>query len=122
MLVTIQGNSRVVFVVKSYEPCRAVYERSLELPIHREWDRGPGDRGAIYVLGTFHLELLEGDRDPTGEGIYLCVPVENVDALWARLTGSTEVIDPIETQPWGHRNFTIRDPSGAKIKFFSPAK
>ena len=112
------GPSRVVFSVKSYDRCRAFYEGCLGLPVDREWDR-PGHRGVVYDLGSTHLELIEGLRDPFNETAYICIPVDDVDALWSVLAKSASVDTPITTHNWGHRNFTIFDPAGVRLKFFS---
>ena len=120
MRLNIGGPSRAVFVIKSFDKCRKFYEGFLGLPIDSEWNRGPGDRGVVYEVGTTHLELLEGDHDQTDDGVYLYIPVEDVDAVWAWLASAAEVVVPIATHIWGHRNFMIRDPAGVKLKFYSP--
>ncbi len=120
MKLRINGPTRVVFKVKSFDQCRAFYEKQLELHVEREWDRGPGDRGVVYELGPTHLELIEADHDPTGDDTYLYIPVEDVDATWESLSETARVVAPIASQPWGHRNFMIMDPAGVKLKFFTP--
>jgi catechol 2,3-dioxygenase-like lactoylglutathione lyase family enzyme len=110
---------RAVFIVKSYDQCREFYEQCLGLSIDREWDRGSGDRGVVYELAGTHLELLEGANDPAGDGVYLYIPVKDVDVMYARLSAVAKVAVPLATQPWGHRNFMILDPAGAKLKFYA---
>lgn len=41
--------------------------------------------------------------------------VDDVDALWEELKNRVNVIEPIETMPWGNRKFTIADPDGNEI-------
>ncbi len=119
MKLNINGPSRVVFTVKSYDQCRAFYDKVLKFPIDTEWNRGHGDRGVVYVVGSAHLELLEGDHSPVNNDVYLYIPVRDIDALWVGLKDHAQVVAPIATQPWGHRNFMIRDPAGIRLKFYS---
>src|SRR3989344_1323488 len=110
---------RIVFVVNNYEQTRTFYEIILGLPVFNEWDRTKGDRGVIYTLGNTLLEILEGEQAPVSEGFYVYVEVKDVDVLWQKLSPAVEVIDQITPRPWGHRNFSVKDPNGFKIKFFS---
>jgi catechol 2,3-dioxygenase-like lactoylglutathione lyase family enzyme len=112
------GPTRAVFVVKSLARCREFYEQLLGLRVDCDWDR-PGHRGVVYDLGSTHLELIEGPRDPIGETAYLYIPVADVDALWSTLAEAAPVAAPIATHDWGHRNFTVLDPAGVRLKFFS---
>ena len=43
--------------------------------------------------------------------------VDDVDALWARIKGRAEVLQPIETMPYGTRKFTISDLDGNALGF-----
>lgn len=43
--------------------------------------------------------------------------VDDVDALWEKLKDKTEVVQPIETMPYGTRKFTIRDLDGNGLGF-----
>ena len=119
MPVKFKEESRIVFIVKEYQRTRDFYEKTVGLCIVSEWDRTKGDRGVVYQLGSTHLEILEGDISPLTQGFYVYLEVEDIDALWERLSGTVEIVDAIGTRPWGHRNFSIKDPNGFTIKFFS---
>lgn len=43
--------------------------------------------------------------------------VDDVDALWERLEDKVEVVQPIETMPYGTRKFTIKDLDGNELGF-----
>jgi catechol 2,3-dioxygenase-like lactoylglutathione lyase family enzyme len=119
MHTNINGAVRVAVVTNDYDTCRLFYETNFGFPINTEWDRSPGDRGVVYEIGTTHLELLEGDKNSIGDGVYLYIPVEDVDLLYARLSKVMDITTPIATQSWGHRNFGVHDPAGLKLKFYS---
>jgi uncharacterized glyoxalase superfamily protein PhnB len=56
----------------------------------------------------------------SGSGVQLFVQVENVDDVYQKLKNKVEIIDGIETKPWGDREFTLKDPDGYLISFFTP--
>ena len=43
--------------------------------------------------------------------------VDDVDAWWARLGSSAEVVEPLFDTPYGSRKFTIHDPDGNELGF-----
>jgi uncharacterized glyoxalase superfamily protein PhnB len=45
--------------------------------------------------------------------------VKDVNQLYEEIKDKVDIITPIASQEWGHRNFTIQDPAGVKLKFFS---
>jgi len=45
--------------------------------------------------------------------------VRDADGLHSRLSEAGVVpTDPLADRPWGHRSFTIEDPSGLPLTFF----
>lgn len=63
--------------------------------------------------------LAEANAQPKGAGQYLYLSVDDVDGAHAALVAaglklSTEPAD----QPWGNREFVIRDPDGYKLVIF----
>ncbi len=120
-MLTFQGETRVVLYSAQFAESRRFYEQILKLKIISEWDHGGGQLGVIYALGNTYLEVLQGSRDAHADDFYLYSRVENVQELWNGLRDKVEVIDTLQTQPWGHTNFSIKDPNGYKLKFFSKA-
>ncbi len=52
----------------------------------------------------------------SGEGMYLTIEVEDVDALYQDIKSKGVVIKiDIRYEPWGDRHFAIEDPNGVKI-------
>ncbi len=55
-----------------------------------------------------------------GSGLQLFVKVKNVDKELQRLKGQVNLVQDIETKLWGAREFTISDPDGYLISFYTP--
>ena len=43
--------------------------------------------------------------------------VDDVNALWDKLKGQTEIVQALETMPYGTRKFTIKDLDGNELGF-----
>jgi uncharacterized glyoxalase superfamily protein PhnB len=56
-----------------------------------------------------------------GSGTQLFIRVDNVDGVWEKVKDKAEVVDPIETKTWGDREFTVKDPDGYLVSFYTPA-
>jgi hypothetical protein len=70
-------------------------------------------------MGNTHLEILPGEEDPKTTGTYIYIPTDSADKVLEELPKNIKIISPIQSYPWGHRNFTIADPVGTQLKFFS---
>lgn len=57
-----------------------------------------------------------------GSGFQLFVNTENVDKVYNRIEEKCTIVDPIETKKWGDREFTIKDPDGYLISFWTTTK
>lgn len=57
-----------------------------------------------------------------GSGTQLFIQVEDVGSVWEKTKDEGRVIDPIESKSWGDREFTIKDPDGYLISFYTPTK
>ena len=55
-----------------------------------------------------------------GSGFELFVQIDNVDKKWEEVKDKVLVVDEIETKSWGDREFTIADPDGYLISFYTP--
>lgn len=63
----------------------------------------------------------ELDANPRGVGLNLCFEVDDVDKYYERLVeneGAPVEQEP-EEKPWGIRRFTVRDPDGYHLQFYS---
>lgn len=96
------------------------YQNVFELPVHFE-----DDNSAVFDFGNILINLLDAREGPeligpapvarpeSGARMQLTIPVDDVDAVCARLTerGVTLLNGPMD-RPWGIRTATFRDPAG----------
>lgn len=83
---------------------------------------------ASILIDGHKLRLVQGgERIPSfhkhgtcGSGIQLFVQVPNVDEVYGEVKGRAEVAEEIEDKRWGDREFTLRDPDGYLISFYTP--
>lgn len=54
-----------------------------------------------------------------GSGFQLFIQVDNVDKVYQKLKGKVDIVDEIETKSWGDREFTLRDPDGYLLSFYT---
>jgi catechol 2,3-dioxygenase-like lactoylglutathione lyase family enzyme len=112
---------RVIFRASDYEASIAFYRDTLRLQVERDWDRGPTQKGTIFVAGTGFVEVLSMDEahEPP-QGIELYVPVHDVDAFAEilRAQGITLYSEPTD-KPWGHRTVSVLDPDGVRVIAYS---
>jgi uncharacterized glyoxalase superfamily protein PhnB len=80
----------------------------------------------VFIDGDKLMLVQGGHRVPgfhkhgmCGSGIQLFVQVPKVDEAYERLAGKVKVMDEIEDKTWGDREFTIADPDGYLITFYS---
>ena len=43
--------------------------------------------------------------------------VDDVDLLWSKLKNKVDIVEPIQTMPYGTRKFVINDPDGNELGF-----
>ena len=117
---------RFVYFTPRYDATLAFLGDALELEIVTSWDRAGDHRGTIFAAASGQLEVLENEAIERGEsrtgtgGPFAAIEVADVDALHARLTGKGVATHyPLEDKPWGHRGFSVLDPNGVEIAFYS---
>jgi uncharacterized glyoxalase superfamily protein PhnB len=54
--------------------------------------------------------------------MHVAVRVSDLDSQHARLTSRGVSVTPIQTQPWGERNFSLTDPDGYVWQYGAPAR
>jgi uncharacterized glyoxalase superfamily protein PhnB len=57
-----------------------------------------------------------------GSGLQMFIRVDNVDEELHRIKNQVPLVKNIENKPWGDREFTISDPDGYLISFYTPTK
>lgn len=109
----LSGPVRIVYTVRDLKEMRRHYEEVLGLEIVEVFGE---DYGVLLRLtGNTLVQLIKTDLLPPTK-IHLSVEVESVSETYRQLA-AVAVGEP-ETQSWGHRNFTTRDPDGNGITFY----
>jgi catechol 2,3-dioxygenase-like lactoylglutathione lyase family enzyme len=112
---------RVLVGTTDYPRSTEFYREVLGFPLQEEWD-APDGRGALFATGVGVIEVLEDSPHHPAEpprGVRVSIEVGEVDGLHDRLVGAgVAPTDPLADRPWGHRSFTIEDPSGLPLTFF----
>jgi catechol 2,3-dioxygenase-like lactoylglutathione lyase family enzyme len=112
---------RVVRHTDRFDAACAFWGDLLGWPTTRSWpaDEGQG-RGRIFGYGdTARVELIEVPVAVPVTGVYLGAQVDDVAGIVAGLMAAGHtLVRPLADQPWGHRNATVRDPSGIELTVF----
>ena len=101
---------------------RNFYEKILKWPIYKEWNRSETDRGVVYQAGPLLLEFLLSPHEAAtkfDDSFYLYMEVPDPAVTRALFTDHLWPATEIRTYPWGHSSFTVKDPSGLSLKFFT---
>lgn len=112
---------RIVRHTTEFDAACAFYAQLLGWPVTREWPAGDGQgRGRIFGYGDVgRLEFIEQAPHVEVGGIVVAVQVDDVEALHAKLASAgVEILRGLANQPWGHRNFSVKDPTGLEVTFF----
>ena len=105
------------------------YRDVMGFTVKDKWEQNGKLMGVELVAGDVLFMLSQDDwkkgRDRRkGEGFSLyCITVQDVDRLAtrARARGATMLWEPRD-QPWGMRDFSVKDPDGFKITFGNEKK
>lgn len=114
---------RVIFVSKNYLDSVSFYKNQLGLPVITSWDRSEAEKGTVFQIGSGSLEVLgpnpsQAYKPPTA--FELAIEVEDVDDFYSFVKNSNIPIrGELSDKPWGHRAFSITDPDGIKLIFYS---
>lgn len=69
----------------------------------------------LAVMEASHDSLPDGYRKEA-QGLLLNFEVEDVDAVYDRMTASdVKILRPLKDEPWGQRHFIMCDPAGVMI-------
>ena len=114
---------RIIFRSKDYYSSLHFYKEQLERPIVMQWDRGPAQKGTIFKFGDGEIEVLglpPGMEYLQPQGFEVAVEFEDVDKEYQFvLSKGIKLRGDIADKPWGHRTFSVNDPDGIKLIFFS---
>jgi len=117
---------RFVFQSRDYEETVAFYRDGLELPVAGGWDRSADDRGTLFRAASGIVEVIKltsGREYTQPVGIWMAIEVDDVDAAYARaIDKGLPVKEELADQIWGHRTFSVVDPSGVEVVLFRRMK
>ena len=99
------------------EGCR-FYGETLGWPVTKQWDAP--NAGRIFGYGdTARVELIDNDTDEAVAGVSLAIEVADATHVNATMQiHAVEITQDLADQPWGHRNFSVLDPTGMTVTFF----
>ena len=98
--------------VTELRPAVEFYERAgFGVRIYDEDLDTPGEGFAFVEYdgqSVFDLDVVDIDPERNGAGCYLIV--DDPESWHARMTAAGLDVSPLEDQPWGMREYTLRDP------------
>ena len=121
------GQFRFGYYTPLYAETVAFYRERLGFPLLESWDRDMDDRGSLFSVASGVIEVIArptgpsthlwDDRPP--QGTFMVVEVADV-AAYSRQVAEKHVpfVQELTDQPWGHRSFSVREPSGLTLYFF----
>ena len=100
------------------------YEGRLGLRRLEGWDRDDGKGVLLSAGGNAVVEVLGAAGDGIDRsraevsGVMLALEVDSADEWRSRLAGAGVECSPLEDRPWGHRDFSVRDPDGVVVAIY----
>lgn len=111
---------RYYYFTPRYDETVTFYRDLLGLKVVNAWDRGPDERGTVFLSpnGAGLIEIEVGEPSGPAGGIY--IEMDDVDAWYEEVQSrSVPIARPIHDTLYRHREFRITDPEGLEIGFFS---
>ena len=72
----------------------------------------------FVVIGKDERTKKDLDSSKKGDGVIMYLSVDNVDEFHSYLVSQKLKPSKPEDQPWGNREFTLRDPDGYNLVIF----
>lgn len=116
------GEFRFAFYTADFDRTVDFYQTGLGLEVSEQWNRAPDDRGVVLRAASGMIEILCSAEQTSAppRGGWLLIEVEDVDELYQQLRNKgLPIKEELWSAPWGHRKFTIIDPHGIDLSFFS---
>ena len=112
-----------IYVSKMDEMVR-FYNQILEFPVVRYWRYSDGD-GTMLDIGGNIIELFsKGRKNYSNKNYYgnvsISIRVRDVNKTYDRFCKKNIQISKLETNDWGDSSFSVIDPEGNRLVFFSP--
>ena len=116
--------ARLHIYVSDMKEMARFYNQILEFPVVRYWRYSDGD-GTMIDIGGNIIELFsKGRRNYSNKNYYgnvsLSIKVKNVNKLYDHFCKKNITIGELEDNPWGDTSFSLIDPEGNRLAFFTP--
>ena len=123
-----EGSFRFTYFTDKYEETCAFYQDTMNLPIAHSWDRSANDKGTLFKIGLGLIEILKSPEDSSHhvegldyrspQGVFMVIHVTGIDELYKQYKSKDIPFkQDIVNQDWGHRSFSIIDPTGVVLLF-----
>ena len=110
---------RLKLYVRNFDAMCHFYMETLGFEPVDSWDNSPEDRGVLLDTGSGFVELISaGNEYLPVQGCDVSLEVDDVWNLWEELKDQP-VIQALRQNYWGDSSFSIRDPEGFRLTFFS---
>lgn len=113
------GEFRLKLYPKDFDACYAFYHETLGFSIVHEWNDGARDRGVMFDVDGTILELLVPDKHVQVKGANISLRVKNVWTLWEEMKTALPIVHSLRVNDWGDTSFSVCDPEGFEITFFT---
>ena len=125
------GELRIVYVSTQYDATVAFYRDGLGLPVLSSWNEGPEARGTEFQAGCGIIEIMayapnEGKEwqvflSKPATHLNIAIEADDVDAWYQHiLNQQLPIRNAIADFSWGHRGFTLLEPNGHLLYFYTP--
>jgi uncharacterized glyoxalase superfamily protein PhnB len=112
-----KGTLRAMLYVRNVGASVAFYQDKLGWKVKNVF----GDDYAMVHASGEPLGLHATDGDPVNtDGKILYIEVANADKYHAQLAGAGAQPTELRDEPWGERNFYVKDPDGHQWGFYHP--
>lgn len=115
--------ARIHVYVKNMQEMVRFYNKILEFPVVKQWRYNDGD-GTIINIGGNAIELFTKTKRNYYHNDYsgcvsFSVRVKDVYKIHEKFSRKNIIIEDIVKNAWGDSSFSLKDPEGNRICFFS---
>lgn len=128
-----QNSIQIELHVPDFEKVKEFYGK---LGFEVVWERTPEEKKGYLVIkldnnilcfwpGNEYVEKQSYFKNfPTdtkrGYGVEIVIMVEDIEKLYKKVETFCNIVDRLQTQPWGLKDFRIEDPFGFYLRFTEP--
>jgi catechol 2,3-dioxygenase-like lactoylglutathione lyase family enzyme len=110
-------SSRVILRPRDRPRTVRFYEKTLGLPVYREWGEGD-ERCVVFFIGGGLLEVSDSAEERHSETVRLFLQVRDIAETRRFLAERGVAVDAEpERKPWGLLEMSCRDPDGLELIF-----